>query len=335
MIIDINKLENWILLNFHSYKKYKGNYLVNSPFKPDKKFKLSISPSKKCYHCWKSDESGPIWKLVQIINKCSKQESIDLVYKTKINTIEDFETKIELLKKYKIEKENKTIKKHIELPYSFQPITIESKNKFNLKALKYCIKRKIDPMKWKIGYCDKGTYCGRIIIPFYSNNELLYWTARTFLNHEPKYLNPPINEFNSIKKEEIMFTGNIKKYDEIIVVEGILDAISLIDIGINSCSIQGKSLSDYHIEYLRQFKNVIIGFDNDNSGKEAAFNAINILNSNGIKCIYIKPKNNYKDWNQYYIENGKEDVLNYILESKNNQNNIFLDQIKLKIFKNN
>jgi DNA primase len=211
----------------------------------------------------------------------------------------------------------------VEFPHSFKFITIDSKDEFNLKELEYCIKRKIDPIKWKIGYCDKGICYGRIIIPIYNNNNLIYWTARSFLNHERRYINiSEIIEYSFIKLEETIFSGNIKEYNEIIVTEGILDVISLIDIGLNSCSVQGSFLSNYYIEYLKQFKNVIIGFDNDSCGRIGTFNAINNLNKNKIKCIKIEPPNNYKDWNQYYIENDKETVLNYILKLKNDSINL-------------
>lgn len=306
--IDTNKLEEWISLNFDTYKRYKDDFLINSIFTEDRKFKLSISPEKKCYHCWKTDKSGPLWKLVIKINGCSKKEALEEIYE--INSIDHFESKIDYLKK-QIDKQQKTNKnKVIDYPEGFKFINYDLMGEINIRALKYCVtERKIDPVKWKLGYCYEGKYNRRLIIPFYNKDgKFIYFIARALYNQENKYVNPSVeDEEIDVKKEEVLFSHDWD-FDgkDIIIVEGALDAITLIELGFNAVSIQGKSISDEQINMLRMSRNMVLGFDNDKPGRNAMIRNIEILEEKGIYNIkYVFPPIDGSDWNQCYLKMGK------------------------------
>jgi len=309
--VDREKLQEWIESTFDSYKNYREDFLINSIFTEDKKHKLSISVSKKCYHCWKTDESGPLWDLICKVEGCDKAEAFNLVYEQ--NSIARFESKIESLKKQAEENirniQEKKKRETIDLPLCFMKITPELKGSLNIKALRYCIKeRKIDPIKWKFGYCNGGKYDKRLIIPFYKNDKMIYWIARSLYGQEPKYFNPPVNdEEKDIKKEDIFFSKdwNFKNQD-VIIVEGALDAIILIELGFNAVSIQGKCISETQLDMLKN-SNIIFGFDNDEWGIKAVGWNMKFLNERGIFNIkHIFPPISGLDWNSCYKEMGSD-----------------------------
>lgn len=305
--IDVDKLEEWIESTFDTYKRYKSDFLIHSIFKEDRKFKLSLSPEKQCYHCWKTDKSGPLWKLVMEVDGCSKKEALEMVYEK--DSLEHFESKINSLKK-QMEEQQKIVKnKSIDYPEGFQFITTDLIGEINIRALKHCvIGRKIDPVKWKLGYCYKGKYNRRLIIPFYNQSgKLIYFIARSLYNQEPKYINPFVEDKETdVKKEEVLYSRdwNFDNQD-VIITEGALDAITLIDLGFNAISIQGKSISVDQINMLRMARNMVLGFDSDEPGRNAIEKNIEILSNEGIYNVkYVFPPINNSDWNKCYLKMG-------------------------------
>jgi DNA primase len=329
MKIDQDKLERWIESRFGVYKHYHGDYLVNSPFKEDNKFKLSISPSKQCYHCWKTDNSGPLWKLVIDTDKCSKQQAFETVYNQ--DSIDNFDNKIDGLRQKVAEKfkEKKNNSSSSELPESFRYISHSNNGEINLKAIRYVSdERKIDPVKWRMGYCFNGRYQGRLIIPFFDKNDkIIYWIGRSLYNQEPKYLN-----FNGLNKQDLLFSKdwNFENQD-VFVTEGVFDMISLSECGFNAVSIQGAAISENQIKFLIKARNIILAFDKDSAGQTAVEKNTKILKENGLFNLkYIKPV--LKDWNEFLIKYGKERMKEYV--SNNIQNTDFKFEVNLRLENN-
>ena len=61
------------------------------------------------------------------------------------------------------------------------------------------------------------------------------------------------------------FVGAIDD-DYLFIVDGIFDAINLNHIGLHAVSLMGSNLSNWHVQYLKMFKYVIVVPDNDNAG---------------------------------------------------------------------
>lgn len=301
MIVDDKKLLDWIENTFDSYKPYKSDYLVNSPFKEDKKFKLSISPSKNCFHCWKSDASGPIWKLIMTLDKCTKQEAINKICKE--TDIQEFDSKIASLKE-KIK--NKSEEKQLIVPH-YQNLSFDN-NPINIKVLKYLHKRKIDLFRWKIGYCTEGKYKNRMIIPFFRDGKCIYWIARSLMNQEPKYLNP------DTPKENIIFSESWKFNNDVFICEGVFNAITLIQLGFNAIAIQGKHISQYQYSLIKDAKTIIFAFDNDSPGRKALGKNIEYIKSLGRReAFYIFPNKENLDWNDLIQIEEESKMKEYIL----------------------
>lgn len=112
--------------------------------------------------------------------------------------------------------------------------------------------------EYRMGFCYEGEYNDRIIIPYYENSELVYFTGRDFTgNLTPKYLNP------SWEKNTFLFNyDRVKKQslDTIIIVEGPMDILSVPDL---SVCLLGKFLTFYQEDIIKRYKNIYIALDPD------------------------------------------------------------------------
>ena len=112
--------------------------------------------------------------------------------------------------------------------------------------------------KYGIGFCDKGSHSGRIVIPSYDKKgELNYYIARSWNpNSKAKYKNP------ESPKDEIIFWENLIDWKkDIYLVEGAFDGLFLP----NSIPMLGKHMSELLFEtiYKKAKKDVIICLDAD------------------------------------------------------------------------
>jgi hypothetical protein len=115
------------------------------------------------------------------------------------------------------------------LPSEFKPaleLSNSITNPLERNAISYLKQRGITKkhiIKYNIGFCPKGLYGGRIIVPSYDNrNQLNYFIARSiFTEEKQKYKNPPVS------KDVIVFSNQIDWKQPITLCEGVFDAIAL------------------------------------------------------------------------------------------------------------
>lgn len=129
------------------------------------------------------------------------------------------------------------------------------------QAYNYLVQRGItDEMieKYGIGFCDKGSHKGRIVVPSYdSKGELNYYIARSWdPNSRAKYKNP------EAEKDKIIFNENLIDWEQdIFLVEGVFDGFFLP----NSIPMLGKHMSSLLFDTLyNKSKGVVtIALDGD------------------------------------------------------------------------
>lgn len=322
LIVDEDRLAEWLDGAFGRFRRYRGDFLVCSPFAShDEKFKLSISPSKNAYHCWKTDESGNIPKLVAKIEGCSFREAIEMVCTEE--SVETFQSKIDQLKERAADKVKDAGKDRCRLPDCFRLVTLEDTGLTNVQALAYCVeKRHLDPIKWGVGYCWDGPCAGRLVVPFWKDGKIVYWTARALRGQQPKYLNPS-DEVFGVKRDQVMFCPN---HDfagkDVFVLEGVFNAMTLWELGFHACAIGGRSISDEQIAMLRSARTVTLSFDNDSSkagrraGHEACSRAVSNMMSAGFSDLkYVFPPFIDEDWNDHFVRCGAEETKRCIIEN--------------------
>lgn len=203
-------------------KTNRGNYGFVCPFhvsNPPGKKNLEINivtnkNSENMWHCWGCDAKGKTIKslLKKISPSHNRLTELNLIITPGDSPLPQSE-KIQNLPKEFISLINTDSLDRLTL--------LESKH-----AIKFLKKRNVtkeDIVKYNIGFCSKGIYKDRIIIPSYDEYGVInYFIARAFIEGIPRYKNPPINVKSSIGWELYI------NWDApIILVEGIFDALTI------------------------------------------------------------------------------------------------------------
>ena len=215
--------ENFLLLGAlesvlgKMYPRARGNFAAHCPFCQHRKPKLEInlnenSPYFGYWECWVCGTKGrTIRSLLKHLN----------LSRTEAENILRYVQRGE-------KQEETTTKKIVRLPEEFEPLELTSHSSvYANRVRKYLYARgltDIDFVRYGIGYCMKGKYADRVIIPSYDeNNALNYFVARS-LNSGTylKYVNPDIDKSNCIIFENLINWG-----EPVILCEGVFDAMAI------------------------------------------------------------------------------------------------------------
>lgn len=162
----------------------------------------------------------------------------------------------------------------------------------------------------------------RIMFPVFDRNGATIAFSGRILSgdgHEPKYLNSP--ETAIFHKSNILYNFHlarpkIRKHQQVVLFEGFADVIAADRSGVeNGVASMGTSLTDEHIQLIRQnAQSVIICYDSDNAGIEAAYRAGNMLTDAGCQVkVGIIP--NGLDPDDYIKQSGPEKFRQEIIEA--------------------
>ena len=184
------------------------------PFCHHHKKKLQVNLDTQQWHCWVCDSKGK--RIYSLLRKLQ----VDSHKLKKVLEIYGDD--------YIVTNGNDDEQIDLRLPSEFVSLTETPKgiNPLYKKVKHYLKVRGItesDVIRYNMGYCQKGLYAGRVIIPSYdSNNKLNYFIARSVYDDEPyKYKNPPVS------KNVIMFENQINWNEPITLCEGAFDALSI------------------------------------------------------------------------------------------------------------
>jgi len=243
----MSKIEELIFSKFTEAQK-KGNdeIIVNCPKCADTKRHLYLNIKKKVFHCFKCGYSGT---LKGFFDENYNDVNIRLLVDT------------EPLKEQPSLKDQHALKK-IGFPEYFKFLD-KNRSQIANEFRRYLYSRGItDEMisRYRVGFCYAGAYARRVIIPCFMNGELVYWIARAIFETDKKILNP------SVPKKSVVFNYDLARmYDEIVICEGVFDAMS---VGYNAVALLGKSISEEQCYMLAKMnaenrKKFVICLDSD------------------------------------------------------------------------
>jgi DNA primase len=256
--------------------KSRGNYAYVCPFhtsNPPGKMKLEINfienkEGENKWHCWGCDARGK--NLFQLFKKLKATDS-------KISELKSYVKIVDSNFQYVSNEE-----KQIELPKEFKSLINPNLDNLVVKhALVYLKKRGIfeeDIIKYDLGYCEKGEYSNRVIIPSYDENgKLNYFMSRSFEPTVQSHKNPPLS------RDIIPFEFFINWNSPIILCEGPFDAMT---IKRNVIPLLGKNIQNNLMKKLitSKVKKIYIVLDKD-AMKNSIEYCENLMNEG--KKIYL------------------------------------------------
>ena len=164
-------------------------------------------------------------------------------------------------------------------------------------------------------YYDK--FRNRVMFPIINTSgKVIGFGGRAIGDDNPKYLNSPENRV--FQKKNNLYGLNTTKQDigkdgYAILVEGYMDAISLYQGGVrNVAASLGTALTENQTRLLKRYtKNVVLSYDADAAGQNAAMRGIEILNKDGCK-VRVLHVTDGKDPDEFIKKNGREAFLKLI-----------------------
>ena len=348
-------------------QKRGKEYIGLSPFQNEKTPSFTVNNEKKFYHCFSTNKHGDIFTFLvevegftfpQAVEKLADEAGVELRTLTK-----EEEKRASLRKKlyvvtekandYFIENlksDNRALKYLKNRGINDDIITFYNigyaKNDFS-SLLNYLTEKGftneeiflsgliIENEKNKGKYYDR--YRDRIIFPIRDSYGRIAGFGGRVLNNEniPKYMNSP--ETDIFHKGSLLYNySNLKvssANENLIVVEGYMDAISLCAKGItNVVAPLGTATTERQLNLIWSISDSpIICFDGDEAGKKAAKRIIQlgISNLGAGKTIRFINLNDNLDPDDYIRDKGEEEFSNLIKNAtplnKQIWNNIFED----------
>ncbi len=335
----------------HVQLKKRGKEFIGlSPFKNEKTPSFTVNDEKGFYHCFSTGEHGNIFDFLMKTKSFKFGEAVRALAIDAGMEVFKF-TQFDKEKETRYEKYKQIYKLYGD---HFHKKLFDSQNTFALKYL-LDRKISIETIKkFRVGFVPKNDnylseliknfteeeiklsglfyiiesnkkiinrFNGRIIFPIMNlSNDVIAFGGRIIQNEKlAKYINSPETEF--YKKGKQLFNLNFakderSKNDEVIIVEGYMDVLSLHSREIeNVISNSGTALTENQMSLIwKFFKNPIICLDGDESGQQAALRIAErlfpiITEENKIYFIIL---GNGKDPDDIIKENGKKSFLNLL-----------------------
>ncbi len=280
------------------------------PFHDDTTPSLHVSSSKQIYHCFACGAGGDSITFVMEYEKLSYPEAIERLanmYNFSLNYVQS-DGKLEQQKKV-LESINlyyrQCFDKNIQAQNYLKQRGIfdSSIEKFELgfapssqNILSFLQNNALTLNDAKdygvVDFGENGSAYARIneriTFPIYAQNgKLVGFGGRTISNHPAKYINSPQTKL--FNKSRLLYgydkaRNEIIKKKSIIVTEGYLDVIMLHQAGFtNAVATLGTALTKEHLPLLNRAEpKVILSYDGDTAGINAAFKASNLLSLHSI-----------------------------------------------------
>ncbi len=330
-----------IISSYYPLKKVGKNYRTHCPFHHEKKASFTVSPEKQIFHCFGCGVGGNVINFIMLQEKVDRREAIRILAEKlgikmgKENVVTN--SLYKLLEKVS----------QIFHDFLFSPIGKKAYNYLEERGVK---RESIE--KFYLGYAPQGKnwleelrkkekienliksglllekdgeifpyFRDRVIFPIFNlSGKVIGFGGRIIGEGEPKYLNSP--ETPLFEKGKILYGLNISRQEILsektgILVEGYMDLLSLYQGGIrNVFASLGTSFTSYQTSLIKRYADkVIILYDPDEAGKDAALRALESLWNEGIKGkVAILPSG--KDPDLYLRRNGKEKLLELLGNAK-------------------
>ncbi|WP_010173620.1 DNA primase [Bacillus coahuilensis] len=310
-----------VISDYVQLKKQGRNYFGLCPFHGESTPSFSVSPDKQIFHCFGCGAGGNVLSFLMDIEGSSFTEAlksvadrsgiaVDVSFPTDAADQESPEQKSifeahELLSKFYHHLLVNTKQGQDALDYlQNRGFTLDTIKEFNIGwsvpswdfTVKFLKKRgfSLDEME-EAGLVirkEDGSYFdrfrSRIMFPIWDEKgRIIAFSGRSLNDETPKYLNSP--ETKVFNKSQILYNFHrarpaIKKSRQVILFEGFADVISAYAANVHTgLATMGTSLTDQHIQSIKRMaETVVLAFDGDNAGIQAAYRSAKMLTDKGM-----------------------------------------------------
>ena len=324
-------------------KKSGSNYMGLCPFHSEKTPSFSVNEGKQFYHCFGCGKSGDVIGFVQEYYKLPFMEAVEkLAAENGIKLPERRSSgpKIDYDKYHGINAKaarffynNLGVRGNKGLAYlRKRGLSKETITSFGLGYAPPSGHALVDHLRnegvsdedmLKLGLANKGKgdlydkFRDRVMFPIINTQDkVIGFGGRAIGDYKPKYLNSPESEI-FLKKNNLfglnLTKKEIDKEQRAIIVEGYMDMISLYQNGVrNVAASLGTALTLNQARLLcRYSKNIVLSYDSDAAGINAALRGIDVINEAGGKPRVMNVTDG-KDPDDFIKAHGKEAFLKLV-----------------------
>ncbi|TLD88675.1 DNA primase [Helicobacter sp. MIT 05-5294] len=294
-----------VVSHYIEVKKMGSSYKACCPFHQEKTPSFVLNSNKGYFHCFGCGVSGDTIKFVmdyeklnyiEALEKLAQFYNVTLQYTEKFKKTDDFKI-LNFMNEYYQSMLNSEVESYIK----GRGITTETKSLFELgyapqnHEIMAHLQRNFINLQdaLNVGILGSDIENGakryyarltqRLIFPIRSaQNKIIGFGGRTLGNHPAKYINSPQTKL--FNKSQVLYgypqaKESIYRLGEIIITEGYLDVLMLHQAGFtNAVATLGTTLTHEHLPLLAKGNpKVILAFDGDNAGINAAFKAASLL----------------------------------------------------------
>lgn len=298
----INELKNKIELidvvkEFIKLDRSGGDYVAKCPFHDEKTASFKVSKSKQIYKCFGCGVSGDAIDFVMKIRAISYIEAIKILANKYHVDLKEIENTKRVYKKPESKYTNTGLSKVILDWFATRNISISSLDRLKVTcAQEWMPKAKQETESICFNYYRRGEL---VNIKFRAKDK----------------------DFKLCKDAELIFYNldSMSGRDSVVIVEGEMDCLSLVEAGIVSCvSVpNGATNGTQRLEYLdncwqlfEDKKTIVIMTDNDNNGMMLRDELARRLGKE--RCYKVTYPEGCKDANDILVKHGKQAIIDCI-----------------------
>ncbi len=338
-----------VISEYVALKKNGRNFVGLCPFHREKTPSFCVSMDKQIFKCFGCLEGGNVISFIMKIENLDFTETLEFLANRAHIDLSKYEVVTNNSKDIKINRDTKDkifeINREAAKFYNNNLMNLLKDN--NNLVKEYIKKRSLDIKtitKFGIGYANgNDSLMNHLLKQGYTKSEIMYsgifvtsengkiydrffnrlifpildtrdrviaFGGRVLNDGKPKYLNSQENEV--YHKGKTLYALNLvrkEKFENIIIVEGYMDAVSLHKSGVNNVVASlGTALTNDQARLLKKYTdNIVIGYDQDGAGQEATIRGLDILSKNKLNVkVLILDKSDVKDPDEYINKYGTE-----------------------------
>jgi len=337
-----------VISEFLTLKRAGSNYKCLCPFHKERTPSFMVSPTKQIFKCFGCGEGGNVITFLRKHEKMSFAEAIEYLAKragVKLPELKRESGRYEAL--YKVNKwAEEFFRRCIEAKEGEKARSYLARRGFE----------KEDIERFHLGYAPRGwenllsqarragfsrevllqaglvvegeggriydRFRERVIFPIFNlRGAVVGFGGRVLGDGEPKYLNSP--ETPIYRKGELLYglnwaKGAVRQKEFLILVEGYMDALSLIKAGIeNVAATLGTALTHEHARTILRFcRDVVLIYDGDEAGLRASLRGLEVLVEEGVHVKVVALPQGY-DPDTFVRERGAEQMEHLVKSAEN------------------